>query len=158
MRSLAAARDGAAGRWRWRWRRGLGLPLAAGAALFVLWTAVDTRPARDAAAPQPGLHAQSPTEAPQPLDVKAGRRLLAAYQCGACHRISGVSGAQGTHGPALVQWGQRIYIAGRVPNTPALLAAWIVHPQHLVPGTPMPNMGVTQRDAEQMAAYLLQAE
>ncbi len=90
--------------------------------------------------------------------MAAGRRLLEAYQCGACHRIHGVSGAQGTQGPALLQWGQRSYIAGRVPNTQPLLAAWLVQPAQLVPGTPMPSMGVTPQHAQQMAAYLLQAE
>lgn len=57
-----------------------------------------------------------------------------------------------------MQWGRRSYIAGRLPNTPVLLTEWIVNPSRLVPGTPMPSMGVTQRDAQQMAAYLLHPE
>jgi len=51
--------------------------------------------------------------------------------------------------------GRRSYIAGEVPNGPDALARWIMSPQSLVPGTPMPDMGVSERDAQDMAAYLL---
>jgi cytochrome c len=32
--------------------------------------------------------------------------------------------------------------------------AWIRHPQQLEPGVVMPEMGVTQEDARDLAAYL----
>lgn len=83
-----------------------------------------------------------------------GARLLVQYQCVGCHRMSDVSGAVGRAGPTLERFGSRSYIAGKVPNTPALLARWIADPQALVPGTAMPDMGVTAADAETIAAFL----
>jgi cytochrome c2 len=39
-------------------------------------------------------------------------------------------------------------------NTPAALAAWIVNPRAVEPGTAMPVLGVTFEQAGDMAAYL----
>ncbi len=100
----------------------------------------------------------------QPLKVMArgdaalGLRLLTQYQCGSCHAIPGVPAARGINGPSLQAFGQRSYIAGRVPNFPDALAQWIVAPAALVPGTTMPSMGVSPDDARHMAAYLGQLE
>lgn len=87
-------------------------------------------------------------------DVRLGRQLLGQYQCGSCHEIPGVPAARGRHGPSLAQFGRRAYIAGHIPNRPALLTRWIAEPQALVPGTAMPDMGVSADDARHMAAYL----
>jgi cytochrome c1 len=84
-----------------------------------------------------------------------GRRLLAQYQCGSCHRIPEVPGARGTVGPPLDRWGSRSYIAGHLPNGADVLARWIAEPQALVPGTLMPDMGVSDEDARAMAAHLM---
>lgn len=89
-----------------------------------------------------------------PGDARRGQQLLAQYQCGSCHAIPDVPAARGTVGPALDAYGQRSYIAGHLPNNPEMLARWIVNPQALVPGTPMPAMGVSLEDARDMAAYL----
>jgi cytochrome c len=89
-------------------------------------------------------------------DAERGRRLIAQYQCGSCHTIPGVPSAGGQRAPSLKSFGLRSYIAGRVANRPELLARWIVQPQSLVPGTPMPAMGVAPADARDIAAYLLQ--
>jgi len=89
----------------------------------------------------------------------AGQRLLAQYQCGSCHAIPGVAAIrQQTSGPELTAFGRRSYIAGHVPNRPDTLARWIADPAALVPGTPMPAMGVSPTDARDMAAYLLALE
>src|SRR5690606_38702662 len=86
--------------------------------------------------------------------VERGRLLIDRYQCGACHTIPGVPLARGTAGPPLAQFGRRSYIAGKIPNTEASLAKWIVSPHSLVSNTAMPSMGVTPDDARDMAAYL----
>lgn len=99
-------------------------------------------------------HAQLPVPAPHGIGVQRGKALLAQYQCGSCHAIPGVPGARGEVAQTLRAWGRRSYIAGRLPNQPALLARWITNPQALVPGTAMPNMGVSPDDAQAMAAYL----
>lgn len=65
-----------------------------------------------------------------------------------------VPAARGTLAASLERYGRRSYIAGRVPNTPATLARWIADPQAVVPGTAMPDMGVSDADARDIAAYL----
>ena len=91
-------------------------------------------------------------------DVARGRSLLAQYQCGSCHIIPSAEASRGIDGPPLASFGRRSYIAGHVPNGPDTLARWIVAPSSLVPGTTMPSMGVSQRDARDMAAFLLALE
>ncbi len=83
-----------------------------------------------------------------------GRRLIAHYGCGACHVIPGVTQANALLGPPLTSWSRRGFIAGVLPNSPTYLVRWIMTPQAVVPGNAMPDMGVTQRDAQDIAAYL----
>lgn len=123
---------------------GAALPALAAAFALVLWLWPTLG----------GVPSPPATPAPPRAEIERGRDLLAQYQCGACHRIEGVSQARGSAGPPLARFGLRSYIAGQLPNTPAVLAQWIVEPGALRPGTPMPAMGVTARDAQAMAAYL----
>lgn len=87
-------------------------------------------------------------------DPSRGAVALRAYGCGACHTIPGVPMANALVGPPLNSWGERQYIAGRLLNEPAHLVEWIRFPQAIEPGTAMPNMGVSEQDARDMAAYL----
>jgi cytochrome c len=87
-------------------------------------------------------------------DASRGERLLAQYHCGSCHTIPGVAAARGRVAVTLESFGPRSYIAGRIPNTPELLVQWLQDPASLVPGTTMPDMGVSGGDAKDMAAYL----
>lgn len=85
------------------------------------------------------------------------RRAAAAirkYGCNTCHKIPGIRGAAGHVGPPLDELGLRLYLAGRLRNTPENLVRWIRTPQSIEPGTVMPNLGVTDRDARDIAAYL----
>lgn len=84
-----------------------------------------------------------------------GLRLIAQYQCANCHEIPEAPGHRGGMGPSLEAFGRRSYIAGHVPNVPALLQRWLVDPQALAPDTMMPDLGVSDEDARDMAAYLL---
>ena len=88
-------------------------------------------------------------------DAEQGRRLLTQYQCGRCHAIPGVAAARGRLAVPLAAFGARSYIAGRLPNNREILARWIVDPPSLVPGTLMPNLGVSPDEASRMAAYLM---
>jgi len=83
-----------------------------------------------------------------------GRAALAAYGCKSCHTIPGVRGSDATVGPPLSEWGDRVYVAGRLANTPDNLVRWIMHPQSVVPGNAMPDLGVDERAARDIAAYL----
>jgi cytochrome c2 len=85
---------------------------------------------------------------------KHGAKLIAAEGCGTCHTIPGIDGANGMVGPPLRTVGQRMIIAGVLPNTPANLIHWLMAPQSVVPGNAMPDMGLSARDAADIAAYL----
>lgn len=87
-------------------------------------------------------------------DVERGKQLLWQYGCGACHRIEGVTGAQGNVGPPLDDIGKRVYLAGVLPNSRENLVRWIMSPQKFSPLSAMPDMRVTEVQARDMTAYL----
>lgn len=87
-------------------------------------------------------------------DPERGRHAIRTYGCGSCHSIPGVRGANSLVGPPLAGIAQRAYIAGVLPNTPANMVAWIERPQNIDPRTAMPNLGVSARDARDIAGYL----
>ena len=87
-------------------------------------------------------------------DARRGAELIGRYGCGACHIVPGIAGAQGLVGPPLTMMGRRIYIAGVLRNSPDNMMAWLQHPQQIVPGNAMPNMGIDGNDARDLTAYL----
>jgi mono/diheme cytochrome c family protein len=87
-------------------------------------------------------------------DPERGRLALAQYACVACHVIPGVVAPAGRVGPSLAGMSERSIVAGLKANTPEGMIEWIRHPEKVSPGTAMPNMGVTEQDARDMAAYL----
>ncbi len=87
-------------------------------------------------------------------DPSRGMAAIHYYGCDTCHTIPGVHSAQGQVGPPLTAMGSRAYIAGLLPNTPANMQAWIRHPRAIEPHTAMPDLGVTDRDARDISAYL----
>lgn len=95
-----------------------------------------------------------PSDLPGAQPDRGARVMRHAYGCGACHVIPGVTGATGMVGPPLNGWSRRAYIAGNVANTPDNLVRWLQHPQAIEPGTAMPDLGVSEADARDMAAYL----
>lgn len=90
---------------------------------------------------------------PRDADERA-QLLLRQYACTACHMIPGIAGAQTHVGPPLAGLGRRDRVAGRLPNDAENLVRWIRSPQSVDPATAMPDMGVTEAHARQMAAYL----
>lgn len=87
-------------------------------------------------------------------DAGRGRAAIRRYGCGSCHSIPGVTGAAGLVGPPLGQVASRVYIAGVLSNEPDNMIRWIQNPPSVDDKTAMPNMGVTARDARDIAAYL----
>ena len=83
-----------------------------------------------------------------------GEVAIRKYGCHTCHTIPGGSGADGLVGPPLDRIGSRTYLAGRLPNTPENMMRWIRDPRGIEPGTAMPQMGVTEQDGRDIAAYL----
>lgn len=87
-------------------------------------------------------------------DARRGKAAFVRHGCGACHAIRNVQPAQGQVGPALSGVAARAFLAGRLPNDPQQLTAWIRHPQALQPGVGMPDAGLTEAEARDVAAYL----
>lgn len=87
-------------------------------------------------------------------DPRAGRRAIQQYACAACHVIPGVTGATQEVGPPLRGIAKRTYIAGLLPNTPENMTYWIMFPQRVSQRTAMPDLGVKEQDARDIAAYL----
>ena len=88
----------------------------------------------------------------QPPDP--GAAAISRYGCGSCHTIPGISGAVGIAGPPLAGIGNRFYLAGVMQNTRPNMIRWIENPKAVDEKTLMPNLGVTHRDAADIAAYL----
>jgi len=75
-------------------------------------------------------------------------------RCAACHQVPGIAGANGRVGPSLAQiWRQQI-IAGHFANTPTDMSNWIEHPQRLLPGDAMPEMGLSHEQVSKIVDYL----
>jgi mono/diheme cytochrome c family protein len=91
-------------------------------------------------------------------DAARGKIAVTQYACQTCHMIPGVTGAKVYVGQPLAEWARRKLIAGRLPNTEANLVRWLMDPQQIDPHTAMPDMGVSERDARDIAAYLLNAQ
>ena len=87
-------------------------------------------------------------------DPDRGRWAIRKYGCASCHTVPGVLGADGLVGPPLDRMGSRMVLAGHLPNTPANMVRWIQHPQRLRPDTAMPETGITDAEARDVAAYL----
>lgn len=100
------------------------------------------------------IGACAPASGAQVGDPGAGRVIILRESCGSCHRIPGVVDADGLVGPPLTHFAQRTIIAGVLSNTPASLVLWLKTPQAVVPGSAMPDMGLTDRQARDVAAYL----
>ncbi|HYX66252.1 MAG TPA: c-type cytochrome [Burkholderiales bacterium] len=99
-------------------------------------------------APQPAA------EPATPPDARRGKRALEQYACATCHEIPGVTGATVPVGPSLRDLAKRTFVAGVLPNTGENLARWVRAPQAVKPGTAMPDLGVSERDARDIAAFL----
>lgn len=86
--------------------------------------------------------------------VTGGKRAIVARQCSACHEIPGIPAPRGAVGPSLAGFAARKTVAGMLRNDPAALVRWIRYPQSVVPGNAMPNMGIGDQEARDIAAYL----
>ena len=86
-------------------------------------------------------------------DPERGRAKIREYGCHACHTIPGVPGATGKVAAPLTGIAGRMYLAGLLANNPENMILWIRNPPSIDPGTAMPNMGVSEQDARDIAAY-----
>src|SRR3954471_1531601 len=75
-------------------------------------------------------------------DPRRGEALFIQYGCGSCHAAENVRTATGTVGPPLDGIATRAIVAGHLANNPANMERWIRDPQHVSPGTAMPDLNV----------------
>ncbi|HUQ20813.1 MAG TPA: cytochrome c oxidase assembly protein [Gemmatimonadaceae bacterium] len=87
-------------------------------------------------------------------DAERGVAAIRKYGCASCHTIPGVRDAKALVGPSLEGIAGRSYVAGVLSNTPEHMIQWIQNPQAVDNKTAMPNVGVTERDARDIATYL----
>jgi cytochrome c len=83
-----------------------------------------------------------------------GAHLISVYGCGSCHTIPGIPGADATVGPPLAGIAGRSYIAGVLTNEPDHMVRWLLDPPAVDSMTAMPRVGLSTRDAHDVAAYL----
>lgn len=98
-------------------------------------------------------------ESAPPLHVAGGeagrgKAAIERYGCPACHTIPGIPGYGANVGPPLAKLASRAYVGGVLPNLPQNLVRWLQDPPAVAPRTAMPNLGVTDADARDIAAYL----
>lgn len=120
---------------------GLGLILLAGFAADVMWRGANDFP-------------RDPEWSIARGDEDLGRAAILRHGCGACHVIPGIRTATGRVGPQLVDFKIQTYLAGVLPNTPDNLVRWIQNPRDINPLTAMPDLGLTEAEARDIAAYI----
>jgi cytochrome c2 len=87
-------------------------------------------------------------------DPQHGPAAIQKYGCIACHTIDGIRESRAMVGPPLTRMAARNYLAGNLQNNPENLIHFIQHPREVHNDTAMPEMGVTDEDARDIAAYL----
>ena len=87
-------------------------------------------------------------------DARRGEAMFIQYGCGSCHALKGVRTATGMVGPPLDGIAMRAIIGGHLANKPANMERWIRDPQHVAPGTAMPDLNVGETDARDITAFL----
>jgi cytochrome c len=88
-------------------------------------------------------------------DPVRGKIAVTQYACQSCHMIPGVPGSKVYVGRPLGELAKRKVLVGTLENDQDNLVRWIRDPQAIDPHTAMPNMGVSERDARDISAFLL---
>ena len=87
-------------------------------------------------------------------DPSRGEAMFIQYGCGSCHALKNVRTATGMVGPPLDGVALREIIGGHLANKPQNMERWIRDPQHVAPGTAMPDLHVGEADARDITAFL----
>ncbi len=85
---------------------------------------------------------------------------MVQYGCAVCHVVPGMPprGMATNTGPSLEGFAKREKIAGLVPHTEENLVKWLRKPQEINPRSAMPNLGISEADAKDIAAFLATLE
>ena len=91
---------------------------------------------------------------PATTQAQARGQAIVVFRCGLCHRVRGTAAGAVT-APDLTHLMTRQSIAaGRLPNNPGNLIAWIQDPQDIKPGNLMPNQSLSGQQLADVQAYL----
>jgi cytochrome c oxidase subunit II len=86
--------------------------------------------------------------------ARRGEQVFLESQCALCHRVRG-TGAWGQVAPDLSRIANRLTLAaGTLPNTRGNMAAWILDPQYIKPGSFMPPTSLEPEHLHALLAYL----
>jgi len=97
---------------------------------------------------------RQPALSPADTLTERGRLVFETGSCATCHAIAGTN-AHGTIGPDLSHVASRRWLAsGRMNNTRANLAGWIVDPQRIKPGVLMPSNALEAADLQALVNYI----
>jgi mono/diheme cytochrome c family protein len=125
-----------------------------------IWSIVAFLPAMAGLTPAQyaDLRMVPPEPAPDVLEgkpsAKRGEQAINQYACVTCHEIPGIVGANAPVGPPLAGIASRVMLGGVLPNSPENMVRWLREPHSFAPLTAMPDLGVTEQDARDIAAYL----
>lgn len=125
-----------------------------------IWAVVAFLPAMAQLTPQQ-YAALAPSAAPGPEaaasaepSARRGAQAINQHACVTCHAIPGIVGANAPVGPPLAGIASRTMLGGVLPNSPDNMVRWLRAPQKFAPLSAMPDLGLTERDARDIAAYL----
>jgi len=98
---------------------------------------------------------QASAAAPPGNPEQARGQALFLERCGGCHAVRGTP-ATGGHAPDLTHLISRRQIAaGLMDTTPLNIGEWVEHAQTLKPGSRMPSFSLSDRERNQLLAYLM---
>ena len=100
-----------------------------------------------------GCHGQTHVARPSG-SAQLGAITIARQACGSCHVIPGIEEADGRVGPPLAHFAAQQTIAGKLPNSPENLERFLKSPRTAVSNGAMPNLGLTDDQVRDIAAYL----
>jgi cytochrome c oxidase subunit 2 len=96
-----------------------------------------------------------PSRTPTSDAAAKGLALFQTSTCMSCHAIGGVTGADSRVAPDLTHVASRRQLgAGILENTPANMRRWLKNPQHIKPGSLMPDFNFTDQELDQLGEYL----
>lgn len=95
-----------------------------------------------------------PARAVTGADAARGFKIMEETGCAACHATPGIGWPKGRAGTSLAGFADRPMIAGRLPNQPDVLIAFVRDAPSVAPGTAMPAMPLTEAEARDVVAYL----
>jgi cytochrome c oxidase subunit 2 len=97
---------------------------------------------------------RKPSRIPTTASQRKGLETFMNAPCPLCHTIAGTQ-ASGKVAPDLTHIGSRRSLAAAtIPNRRGWLAAWILDPQHIKPGSNMPPMEMKGSDLNPLLDYL----